>query len=268
MNKTIGFIGGGNMAQAIIRGLLAAGHPAQKIAVADPGDTARSALSEIDSGMLVGDDNAAVAAAADVLVLATKPQYIVDVAQQCAGSNQELVVSIAAGITLASIEAALGDNVAVVRIMPNTPSLVGRGMAGLVGNAAVGDAEKVIADSIVAATGTGIWVSDEAMMDAVTAVSGSGPAYFFMMMELLADGAESFGFDKATARQLAVETALGAATLASAEDVDLAELRRRVTSPGGTTEAACTTLEAGGIRELFEKALTAARDRSIELGKS
>jgi len=268
MNKTIGFIGGGNMAQAIIKGLLAAGHPAKKIAVADPGESILETLQEIDAGIVTSNSNSEVSGAADVLVLATKPQYISQVAEECAPGNPELVISVAAGITLATIEESIGSATPVVRIMPNTPALVGEGMAGLVGNSLVSDNEKAIADSIVNATGEAIWLDNEALMDAVTAISGSGPAYFFLVMELLANGAKDFGFDEAVARKLAVKTALGAATLANSEDTDLQELRRRVTSPGGTTEAACNSLLDDDIAAIFRKALNAARDKSIELGKS
>jgi len=268
MNKTIGFIGGGNMAQAIIRGLLAAGHPAEKIAVADPGDASQEALRAIDTGMLVSANNAEVASAADVIVLATKPQYIVQVAEEIADSNPELVISVAAGITIESLENALGESTPVVRIMPNTPALVGEGMAGLVGNKLVTDTEKAIANSIVDATGEAIWLDNESLMDAVTAISGSGPAYFFLVMELLANGAKDFGFSEDVARKLAVQTALGAATLANSDDTDLNELRRRVTSPGGTTEAACNSLLDDDLAVIFRRALKAARDKSIELGKT
>jgi len=267
LNQTIGFIGGGNMAQAIIRGLLNAGHPANRIAVADPGDASREAVAAINSEMLISTDNKAVAEASDVLVLATKPQYITEVATEISDSKPGLVISIAAGITLDAIESALDGNTAVVRIMPNTPALVGKGMAGLVGNSAVAADQKAIADYIVDATGEAVWLDDECMMDAVTAISGSGPAYFFLIMELLTEGARSFGFSDEVAQKLAVQTALGAATLADAEGIDPEELRRRVTSPNGTTEAACNSLLDSGIKDTFQKALEAARDRSIELGK-
>jgi len=267
MNKTIGFIGGGNMAQAIIRGLLAAGHSAERIAVADPSDGLNEKLEALSPDIFVSTSNTEVAARSDVIVLATKPQYIAGVASEIAPTKPELVISIAAGITLDTINDALGEGIAVVRYMPNTPSVVGLGMTGLIGNAVADDAAKAIADYIAGAIGAVVWLDDEAMMDAITAVSGSGPAYIFLVMEMLAEGAKAFGFNEDVARLLAVQTTLGAATLAANDDVDLAELRKRVTSPGGTTEAAINSMEDGNIRDLFQQALEAARDRSIELGK-
>jgi pyrroline-5-carboxylate reductase len=160
-----------------------------------------------------------------------------------------------------------GQDAALVRVMPNQPSLVGEGMSGLCASASVNENGRALANYVMEATGTSAWFEDEQLMDAVTAISGSGPAYFYLVMEIMQQVAEEFGFDKATARTLATRTALGAGMVAAGSDEELAELRERVTSPGGTTAAAIQSLEASDIRETFRKALTAARNRSIELGK-
>lgn len=267
MNKTIGFIGGGNMAQAIIRGLLNAGHAANQIAIAEPNGDQVERLSALSPDLIISHSNTEIAECSDVVVLATKPQYIAVVAEEIAATKPALVISIAAGITLATIEASIGSGVAVVRNMPNQPSVVGLGMTGLIGNASVDSDAHEAADYIAKATGEVVWLENESLMDAITAISGSGPAYLYLVMEMLAAGAEDFGFSKDIARKLAVQTALGAASLANSDDTNLAELRRRVTSPGGTTEAAINSLESSGIRNTFEQALKAARNRSIELGK-
>jgi pyrroline-5-carboxylate reductase len=160
-----------------------------------------------------------------------------------------------------------GTDSALVRVMPNQPALVGEGMSGLCASSKVSDSGKASATYVMEATGKALWFTDESLMDAVTAVSGSGPAYFYLVMEIMQEVAEELGFDKATARTLCIQTALGAGRVASATDDDLAALRERVTSPGGTTEAALKSLEASGIRDMFRSALRAAKDRSIELGK-
>ncbi len=267
MNKTIGFIGGGNMAQAIIRGLLNAGHAANQIAVAEPNGNQAERLRALSQDLIVSRSNTEIAECSDIVVLATKPQYIAAVAEEISATKPALVISIAAGITLATIEASVGSGIAVVRNMPNQPSVVGLGMSGLIGNTSVDSDAREAADYIAKATGEVVWLEDESLMDAITAISGSGPAYLYLVMEMLAAGAEEFGFSKDVSRKLAVQTALGAASLAAADDTELAELRRRVTSPGGTTEAAINSLENSDIRTIFQQALNAARERSIELGK-
>lgn len=266
-SKTIGFIGAGNMAQAIIRGLLEAGHPAKHIAVANPSNDKLEILRAVNADIYTTSSNIDVAEKSDVVVLATKPQHIAKVAAEIAGTRPQLVMSVAAGITLATIEAALAAGTAVVRNMPNQPATVGLAMSGLVANSATDDTAKLIASYIGEASGEVVWLEKESLIDAITAISGSGPAYFYLLMEMLEASAVEFGFSPAVARKLAIQTGLGATALAREDGGELAELRRRVTSPGGTTEAAIQSLEAHDIRTTFQVAVTAARDRATELGK-
>ena len=257
------------MAQAIIRGLLAAGHDAKSIAVADPAESQQQALAAIDSEIRLSTDGTALAADSELLVLAVKPQIMPEVCQALSSvprPTEQVIVSIAAGITLQSMTAWFGSDAGIVRVMPNQPALLAEGMSGLCATNNVSAAGKEQAGYAMAATGKLVWIDDESLMDAVTAVSGSGPAYFYLIMEIMQELAEEFGFDADTARLLSTQTALGAGRVAASSDEALASLRERVTSPGGTTAAALATLEAEGIRAMFRKALTAARDRSIELG--
>ena len=269
-NMTIGFIGGGNMAQAIIRGLLKAGHRAGQLSVADPSADQRKAIAAIDAAIMLAEDSASLTGHCDLLVLAVKPQIMPDVAAALSGQErpaQQVIVSVAAGITLASLQGWLGANASIVRVMPNQPALVGEGMSGLCATAAVDAAGRAAADYLMAATGQAAWFTDESLMDAVTAISGSGPAYFYLIMEIMQDVAREFGFGADIARTLSTQTALGAATVATQGDDDLGTLRQQVTSPGGTTAAALAALEDAGIRDIFRNALIAARDRSVELGE-
>jgi pyrroline-5-carboxylate reductase len=259
------------MAQAIIRGLLQAGHPAVNISVADPSADQQKSIAALDTDISISDDNLNIASEADVLVLAVKPQIMAEVAAplgQMELPAGQVIMSIAAGITLASMQSWFGQDAALVRVMPNQPSLVGEGMSGLCASTSVNENGRALANYVMEAAGTSAWFEDEQLIDAVTAISGSGPAYFYLIMEIMQQVAEEFGFDKATARTLAVRTALGAGMVAAESDEDLAELRERVTSPGGTTAAAIHSLEASGIRETFREALTAARNRAVELGKT
>jgi len=267
----IGFIGGGNMAQAIICGLLEARVPAHKLLVAEPDADRRRQLGTLGQGLRLAGSNAEVAAAADVLVLAIKPQVMPTVLGELRGGRRparQLVMSIAAGIPIASITAALGDDAAVVRVMPNQPALVGAGMSVLVASPAVDAGQAALALALAATTGRALWIEDEALMDAVTAVSGSGPAYFYLLMELMEEAAIELGLPAGIARTLVRQTALGAARTALDESRELAALRRSVTSPGGTTAAALAVMEAAGLRDTLHRALRAARDRGIELGQA
>ncbi len=267
-NTSIAFIGGGNMARALIGGLLQAGHPARTISVADPSETARQSAAA-DFGVRVTDSAAAALDGAEVVILAVKPQVmpavLTDLAEQLSGSP--LVVSVAAGITLASLERALGDRVGIVRAMPNTPALYGAGMTGMVANAAVDRSGRGLAEQILAATGQTLWLEDEALMDVVTAVSGSGPAYFFALAEQLALAGERAGLSPAAAAQLARQTAFGAGLMLVESGLTAGELRMRVTSPGGTTQAALESMGQDGFERLVERAVGAAVRRGRELGK-
>ena len=266
---SIGFVGGGNMAQAIIRGLLSSGHSGSHITVMDPSAEQRDAIAAIDNSIKLSTDSAELARHCDLLVLAVKPQIMADVAEALGQQQRpahQVIVSVAAGITLKSLCGWFGESASIVRVMPNQPALAGKGMSGLCATAAVDGLGRTAADYLMAATGEAAWFEDESLLDAVTAISGSGPAYFYLIMEIMQDVAHEFGFTTEVARMLSTQTALGAATVATRGDDELATLRQQVTSPGGTTAAALTALEEAGIRDIFRKALIAARDRSVELG--
>ncbi|WP_448678785.1 pyrroline-5-carboxylate reductase [Pseudomonas nicosulfuronedens] len=268
----IAFIGAGNMAASLIGGLRAKGVAASDIRASDPGAEQRAKIAA-EHGIDVVGDNASAVAGADVVVLAVKPQVMKDVclALVPALSENALIVSIAAGIPCASLERWLGEvngqPRAIVRCMPNTPALVGLGASGLYPNASVSAAQREQAQQLLSAVGIALWLDEERQIDAVTAVSGSGPAYFFLLMEAMTAAGEKLGLSREVAGQLARQTALGAAQMATTSDVDPAELRRRVTSPKGTTEAAITTFQANGFEALVEKAVNAADHRSAELAE-
>lgn len=265
---TLTFIGAGNMASSILGGLLASGHPASRLRAADPLPASHERLRRLGD-ISVYSDNAEACDGTDVVILAVKPQVMSQAMleiRQAVAANGALVISIAAGTTLASIQAALGEQTAVVRCMPNTPALVGAGATGLFASAQVSDHQRQLAETILGAVGITRWVPREADLDAVTALSGSGPAYFFLFMEAMINAACSMGLDRETATALAQQTALGSACMALEGDADLMELRRRVTSPGGTTERAVECFEHEGLRELVEHAMQAARQRAEEMG--
>lgn len=267
--KSIGFIGGGNMAYSLLSGLLSSGHDAQQLWVADINAEARQALRD-NLHVNVTTDNDTVVAAVDVLVLAVKPQVIKEVAAAIAPRIQQknlLVISIAAGISQVSLSRWLGVNTAIVRCMPNTPALVLTGATALHANAHVNAKQRNIAETILRAVGIALWVHEESELDTVTAVSGSGPAYYFLLMEAMETVAISMGLSAKTARLLVQQTALGAAKIALESTESPECLRQRVTSPNGTTEQAINVFQQGGFNELVAKALQAAKDRSIELAK-
>jgi pyrroline-5-carboxylate reductase len=265
----IAFIGAGNMAASIIGGLIAGGHPAAAIRAADPSADSRERLRAI-APVATFEDNAAAVRGADVVILAVKPQVMADacaaIADALAGTDT-LVISIAAGIPVASLQGWLGTGVPLVRCMPNTPALLGCGASGLFAAAAVTAEQRAHAETILGAVGTVSWVAEEDMLHAVTAVSGSGPAYFFLFMEAMVAAGERLGLDRTTATRLTHQTCLGAARMAAESGVDLAELRRRVCSPGGTTERAVASLEADGLEALVDRAMAACAERSRELAQ-
>ncbi len=267
--KKIGFIGGGNMASSLIQGLIASGHSENLLWVTDTNqETLRTLVATLNVNGC--ENNNAIINEVDIVVLAVKPQIIQTVAEQIAVNLQRknlLVVSIAAGITQEKLSQWLGAEIAIVRCMPNTPALVRTGATALHANSYVSDEQKDLAENILRAVGISLWVKHESEMDAVTAVSGSGPAYFFLLMEVMEQTALELGLDEEMARLLIQQTALGSAKIALEADEMPGELRRRVTSPGGTTEQAIKTFEEGGFAQLVSKALHAARDRSIELSK-
>lgn len=272
MNKIkLSFIGGGNMAASLVGGLLADNLAPQQITVADPNANTREHLAS-HFGVNTTDDNVAAIAAADVVVLAVKPQILAGVAEALAPAVQEhqpLIVTIAAGIRSEDLNRWLGGEsgkaVAVVRAMPNTPALVQSGATGLFANDQVSAQQRDLAESILRAVGLTLWVEDEDQMDAVTALSGSGPAYFFRIMEALEAAGAELGLSADTAHLLTVQTALGAAKMALECNESAGVLRERVTSPGGTTEQGLRVMAEHDIDQLMSQVLKAARDRSREL---
>ena len=263
----IAFIGGGNMARSLIGGLIRAGMSPRRLAVAEPDARLRETLAR-DSAVAVHAANAQAAHDADVWVLAVKPQVVKTVCTElraAAQARQPLIISIAAGIRIDQLEAWLGGNIPIVRCMPNTPALVGAGATGACANALCEPAQREIAQDILNASGLTVWVDDEAQMDIVTAISGSGPAYFFLLVEAMEDAAVKHGVPRATARALAVQTCFGAGCMLREDTAPPAELRRRVTSPGGTTQAALESFAASDFAAVVARAVAAATQRGVEL---
>jgi len=269
MAEKIAFIGGGNMARSLIGGLIREGRARTSIHAAEPNAELREALAR-DFGVITHVSNAAAALVAGIWVLAVKPQVMGAVLAELgpvATDRAPLVVSIAAGVTHARIANALGARARVVRTMPNTPAMIGAGITGLYAGADVGASERIAVEALLATAGATVWIDDEAQMDAVTAVSGSGPAYFFLLIEAMTAAGARQGLPPATAAKLAVHTALGAARMAIEAGEPPAVLRQRVTSPGGTTAAALDAFAAGGFAELVDRAVAAATTRGQELAK-
>jgi pyrroline-5-carboxylate reductase len=260
----IAFIGGGNMAQALIGGLLSQGLKASRIVVSEPVAALREQLSA--RGVHVTADNVQAVSQADVVVLAVKPQVMGEVlASLQTVMNNQLVLSIAAGLTTSTLSKMLGGYARIVRAMPNTPALVQTGATGLYAGDAVSTDDRQLAQQLLSATGMVLWVADEDQMHAVTAVSGSGPAYFFYWMESMIAAGQALGLDEKTARDLTLQTALGAAQMAITSGDSPARLRQNVTSPNGTTQAALESMAASQFPQLIEQALKAAADRSVTL---
>lgn len=270
MSQQITFIGGGNMANALVGGLVSQGIAAKNITVTDLNISNLDSL-EKNYGINTSQDNQAAAASADIIVLAVKPQVMETVLKPLQAvllKKRPLIISIAAGINLNSLAIWSGSSdLPIVRCMPNTPSLMGLGASGLFANAAVSETQKQSAQDILKAVGIALWVNSEAEIDAVTAVSGSGPAYYFLLMEAMVAAGQKLGLSESVARQLTLQTALGAATMANKSADSPAELRRKVTSPNGTTEQAIKTFEAGDFSGLVSDALRAANDRSLSLSQ-
>ncbi|HSH27904.1 MAG TPA: pyrroline-5-carboxylate reductase, partial [Wenzhouxiangella sp.] len=260
-------IGGGNMGRALISGLIAGGTLAESIHVADPGEDQRRSLAD-DLGVTVHADNAEAARGAHVLVVAVKPQVMDEVLASVARvvDTETLVISVAAGMPIARIKERLGGHDRIVRAMPNTPALYQAGMTGLAAAGGVTDSDRHRAEQVLEAAGEIAWVEDEALMDVVTAISGSGPAYFFALVEQLTAAGERAGLSAKTAARLARQTAFGAGTMLARSDVDAGELRKRVTSPGGTTAAALESLSENGFERIVDEAVQAAIKRGRELG--
>ena len=270
MSQTrIAFIGAGNMASALIGGLIADGTAKDSIIASDPNTDQRSHLHD-SYGICTVDNNAEAISDADVVVLAVKPQLLQQVCNELSSHLKDkhcLIVSIAAGIRCSTMSKWLGSDLPIVRCMPNTPAMLQVGATGLYATDNVSNEQRDQAERILRAVGITLWVNEEADIDSVTAVSGSGPAYYFLMMEAMQAAAEKLGLPAETAKLLTLQTAIGAARMALESQDDPATLRQKVTSPGGTTEQAILSFEENGLRDIFEKAMTAARDRSISLSE-
>lgn len=265
LNCNITFIGGGNMAQALIGGLIARGLPATRITVSDPVEKVRELLAEKD--VHVTDDNALAIRDADIVLFAVKPQVFASILKPLKGLlDGKLVISIVAGAEIATISKILETD-RIVRVMPNTPALVQTGAHGLFAYDTVDVQERELASQVLASTGLTIWVKSEAQIDAVTAVSGSGPAYFFYMMESMIRAGKNLGLDEKVATALTLQTALGAAQMAITSSSSPAELRKNVTSPNGTTQAAIEVFDHAHISQNIQAALAAAQKRSQELAQ-
>ena len=265
LNCNICFIGGGNMAQALIGGLISRGLPPTRITVSDPVEKVRLLLAEKD--VCVTDDNLAAIRDADIVLFAVKPQVLASVLKPLKGLFEgKLVMSIVAGAEIATIATLLATD-RIVRVMPNTPALVQTGAHGLYATDAVDSKDRELASQVLAATGLALWVNSEAQIDAVTAVSGSGPAYFFYMMESMIRAGKNLGLDEKVATALTLQTALGAAQMAITSSNTAAELRKNVTSPNGTTQAALEVFDRAQISQNIQAALAAAQKRSQELAQ-
>jgi pyrroline-5-carboxylate reductase len=265
----IAFVGAGNMASSIIGGLIASGHSAAYITAADPFPASLERLRE-SAPVAVYNDNAEAARSADIVILAVKPQIMAEATDSIAAvvrANNAVVISIAAGVTIASMQARLGPEAAIVRCMPNTPALLQHGASGLFGNDNCSAQQRGFAQRVLSAVGITCWVDSEQELDAITALSGSGPAYFFLFIEAMIDAGKALGLDADIATKLALQTSLGASQMALQSDVDLAELRRRVTSPSGTTECAVQSFEQNGLRKIVATAMHAAADRAAEMAR-
>ncbi len=265
--QNISFIGGGNMAHSLIGGLIADGVPAGRLSTAEPDENRREALAQ-RFGIRCHANNRDAASGADVVVFAVKPQVMATVVgdiSDIVAAASPLLISIAAGIRVADIERWTGAAPAVVRVMPNTPALLGCGASALYANKAASAAQRETAESILRAVGVALWVKNEQLLDPVTAVSGSGPAYFFLLMELIQDEGVRLGLPPDVARVLTLQTALGAARMALESEESLADLRKRVTSPGGTTAAAIERLSVPEFRNTVAQAVAAACRRAGEL---
>jgi len=268
--KTIGFIGGGNMARAIAGGLIRSGFDAANILIAEPRAEQRELLQSQFPGSVVSSNNHDVAGSAGGLLLAVKPQILGTVCRDIepvVRKRKPLVVSIAAGPTVADIDGWLGGGLEIVRVMPNQPALIDQGISAMFANERTDELGRILAERIMSAVGQVVWIDDEGLLDAVTAVSGTGPAYVYLLIDMMINAAVELGIDAETARTLVVQTARGASALAAAEKEPIPALIDRVRSPGGTTTAAFECLDAAGVRGIFADAITSACDRAKSLAE-
>lgn len=264
--SVIGFLGAGNIAQAIIGGLLENGTSPDEIVIYDPYAATRDKAAE--AGVRVASSNDEVVRDSDIIMICVKPDIVLDLLLALkVATIDKLFVSVAAGITTRTMQQLLTEGTALVRAMPNTPALVQTGMTGLFATPAVTASQRTSAEAVLKAVGEVAWVEEESALDAVTAVSGSGPAYYFLLMEAMIDAAVSEGLSKDVAEKLVLQTALGAARMANLSEDSPAELRQKVTSKGGTTQAALTHFTDNGFENLVSGAVSAARNRSIQMSK-
>ncbi|EKE83724.1 pyrroline-5-carboxylate reductase [Idiomarina xiamenensis] len=268
--RKIAFIGAGNMTQSIVGGMVSSGYPAEQIFVSNPSS---AKLEKMQSTLSVNtsQDNAEIAQQADVIVLAVKPQLMKDVCAALQASvdnlSEKLIITIAAGIRMPKYRQYLNDDIRIIRVMPNTPSLVSKGMSGLVADERVDDADKAYITEVFDGVGETLWVSDEDQLDILGAVAGSGPAYFFEFMAGLQKAAVSLGFDTAKAREMVQQTCLGAAEMAKASELELAELRAQVTSKGGSTAKGVEAYQNADLDGISETAVKAAVKRNQEMAE-
>jgi pyrroline-5-carboxylate reductase len=270
INNKVGLIGGGNMARAIGGGLLRGGMHATDLMIAEPLPAQCDLLREELYGAMVTDDNRLVARTAEILLFAVKPQILKPVCEELADEVQQtrpLIMSIAAGPMIDDIDTWLGGGLSVVRVMPNQPALIDQGISALYANERTSEAHRNLAEKIMTAVGHAVWLDAESKMDAVTAVSGTGPSYFYLLIDVMIESAVRYGIDADTARTLAVETARGATALAAAETESMAALIERVRSPGGTTTAAFEYLDEKDARGIFATAIDKAEQRAADLAK-
>ncbi|OOF61928.1 pyrroline-5-carboxylate reductase [Rodentibacter sp. Ppn85] len=264
--KLIAFIGGGNMAQAIVFGLLKQGYPATQIIVNDPNREKQESFAKL--GVQTAENNEESAARADIVLLAVKPQIMAEVGQSLSAVDfsDKLLISIAAGISTARLQALIPSTKSIVRVMPNTPALVGEGMAGLFASKNTAEIDRSLAERLLAAVGKTVWIEDESQMHAVTAASGSSPAYFFLMLEAMQQALIEMNIDANTARQLVQQSMLGAAKMVVENpQITLATLRENVTSKGGTTAAALEIFNTRQFNQTVAEAMFACVARSQEM---
>lgn len=265
---TVGFIGGGNMARALVGGLISSGYPPANIQIAEPNPERRSVLTMELPGVRISDSNNNVAGSAECLVLAVKPQLMRDVCidlAETAQARRPLIISVAAGTHSKDIDAWLGGKLAVVRVMPNQPALLLEGTSGLFANELTNNDQRDRATEIMSAVGSVVHVPDEDSIDAVTAISGTGPAYFYLLIDMLIQSAEDLGLDAQAAHKLVMDTAKGSAALAAVSGETMEAMIAHVRSPGGTTAAAFEIFDDEKVRDIFARAFAAARDRAVEL---
>jgi len=268
INTKVGLIGGGNMGRAIAGGLLRGGMHATNLMVAEPLPEQCDLLRKELYGIMVTEDNETVAAAAETLLFSVKPQILKPVCEnlrEIVQHSRPLIMSIAAGPKIDDIDQWLGGGLSVVRVMPNQPALIGQGISALFANQRTDESGRDMAEKIMTAVGQVVWLDSESKMDAVTAVSGTGPSYFYLLIDCMIEAGINAGIDPETARTLAVETARGATSLAAAETETMSSLIERVRSPGGTTTAAFELLDAADVRGIFAAAIGAAERRAAEL---